>query len=227
MSGSSNDLLLAADPASPTPSSELPDGAAPEALEGELAATPQSALVDALLTFALVPLARRLLRAVFGYRARARARITEDGLELTVRRELWGRTLREESVVVPYAALARLTRETRYSRVGLYAGLVSLALGTYLGAGLFVDGVKTPGGSPALLGFALLVVVVGLGLDLAATTLWRDGQGACRLVILPKRGPGYALTGVAPEKADEVLRRAFHGARDSRVAPTGTQTRGD
>lgn len=198
-----------------------------ETLEGELAATPHSPLVDALLTLALVPLARRVVRAVFGYRARARARITEDGLELTVRRELWGRPLREESVVVPYAALARLTRETRYSRVGLYAGLASLALGTYLGAGLFVDGVKTPGGSLALLSSALLVVVVGLALDLAASTLWRGGEGASRLVILPKRGPGYALSGVVPERADEVLRRAFRAAREPRVAPAHAETRGD
>ncbi len=185
----------------------------PGALEGELGAPPRGPLATALLTVTLwtfaTRIARHAARAVLGYRTHARARVTERGLELAIQKKLLGRTLRDDSLIVPFTELARLSRETRFAGASLYAGLASLALGTYLGAGFFVDALRAPGGAPSLFGVALLLVAAGIVADFALQTLSARSRSACRLVIIPKRGPGFALTGVEPARADAMLRQAL------------------
>jgi hypothetical protein len=157
---------------------------------------------------------RHAARAILGYQARARARVTEHGLELAIEKKLLGRTLRDESLVVPFTELARLSRETRFAGASLYAGLASVVLGTYFGAGFFVDALRAPGGAPSLFGVALLLVAAGVVADFALQTLSARDSSACRLVIIPKRGPGFALTGVEPARADAMLRQAISGSSE-------------
>jgi hypothetical protein len=214
------DGLLHEAPRSLLPSEALVASAAltraPAALEGELGAPPRGPLATALLTITLWTFAEQIVRhvgrGILGYRARARARVTSAGLELEIRKELLGRSLQDRSLVVPFDELARLSRETRFARAGLYAGLASLALGTYFGAGFFVDALRAPGGSTSLFGIALLLVAAGVAADFALQTLSARGGSACRLVIVPKRGPGFALMGVEPARADAMLRRALQGS---------------
>ncbi len=192
----------------------------PGALQGELGAPPRGPVMTALLTVTLwtcaVELTRHLGRRILGYRAQAQARVTGHGLELSIRKELLGRTLRDVSLVVPFNELSRLSRETRFARAGLYAGLVSLTLGTDFGAGFFVDALRAKGAAPSLFGIALLLVAAGIALDFAFQALSARDVRACRLVIVPKRGPGFALTGVESARADAMLRQALAASSQAR-----------
>ncbi len=182
-------------------------------LDGELGPTPRGRVgtfFEAVTLWLFAKHAVRLVgRAVLGYRAPARARRTERGFELDVRTELFGRTLRQRSVVVPLSELASISRETRFARAGYYAGLASLALGTYFGAGFFMDALRAPGGSPSLLGIALLLVVGGIAADFAVTSLTGRDAKTSRLLVIPRRGPGFAVLRVEPSLADAMLRRAL------------------
>jgi hypothetical protein len=119
--------------------------------------------------------------------------------------ELLGRTLRDRDVVVPRAALARATREVRYPRLALYLGLLSLALGSYLGLAAFADGVRAA--SPSLLLWGIAIIGVGLGLDFVLYSLAPGMRGRCRLVVVPRDGRALCVAGVDTARADAFLAR--------------------
>lgn len=185
-------------------------------LEGELGASPRSGWVTALQALTLWLFVSRSLgvvaRLCLGYRTPARATLSSRGLELEHRTELLGRKLRESSLLVPFAELGSLEREARFARAGLYAGLASLALGTYLGGGFLSDALRAPGGSASLFGLGLLLVVLGVALDFALSSLFGGEKSRCRVVILPRRGRGFTLRGVARARADALLGRALSHA---------------
>lgn len=182
-----------------------------ELLEGELGPPPRGPWKTAVLALTmwlfLSHLVRLLGRAAFGFRKPARLRIGAQGVEVESRTRLLGRTLREKRAFVPFDQLARIEREVRFARAGLYAGLAALALGTYVGAGFLVDGLRAPQGSWALVGWGLLLVALGLVADFALTSLSDGVRGRCRVVILPQKGRRLALQQVDPERADAALRR--------------------
>ena len=101
--------------------------------------------------------------------------------------------------------LARVTREVRYARLGLYAGLLALVLGTYFGMGLFVDGVRVPGGSASLLGMAVLLMVLGLAADFVLSGASDNARGKCRLVVVPRKGRRLCIGMLDPRRADQML----------------------
>ena len=190
-------------------------------LHGELTWLPRGPVVTALLAFTGVLLVRAIAYAIarfaFGYRRPAELRLTERGLELSHRTELLGRVLRDRNVAVPFDNLATVCREVRYARLGLYGGLGALVLGTYLGVGLMADGLRVPGGSPSLLGLGLLLVAIGLALDFVLSTLLDPVRRTVRLIILPRRGPGFCVRGVDAIRADATLERLLHDQAQARV----------
>jgi hypothetical protein len=117
-------------------------------LSGELRSAPLGPVVTTLLALSLLLFIGRglslIARLALAYKRPATLRIGPQGLELTHRIELMGRVLRDRATLVPLTNLSRVTREVRYARVGLYAGLAALVIGTYFGVGLIVDGVRVP-----------------------------------------------------------------------------------
>lgn len=178
-------------------------------LHGELVVAPLAPVATAVLAFSLLLFVwqgiRLVSRFVFAYRRPAVMRLTPRGLEITHQVMLLGKVLRDKSTLVPLANLSRVTRETRYARLGLYAGLVALVLGTYFGMGLFVDGLRVPGGSSALLEMALAMIVAGLAIDFVLSSMADSSRGRCRLLVEPRAGRRLCVSGVDAASADAML----------------------
>jgi hypothetical protein len=120
---------------------------------------------------------------------------------------LLGRPLRTRERFIPSDQITAIERETRHSGMALYAGLFTLALGTYVGTGLLADAVRVPGGSPTLLGTGLVLVALGLLLDFLLFRFWPLKQGRARVAIEPVRGPGWVVVGPDPKRADAWIQR--------------------
>ena len=178
-------------------------------LSGELRSAPFGPVATTLLAFSMLLFIGRgislIARFALAYRRPATLRIGPQGVEVSHRIELMGRVLRDRATLVPLANLSRVTREVRYARVGLYAGLCALVIGTYFGVGLIVDGVRVPGGSPPLLGMAVTCIIVGLGLDFLLSTAADSARGKCRIVIVPQNGRKLCVGSLDPVSADAML----------------------
>ncbi len=178
-------------------------------LRGELVVAPLAPVATAVLALSLLLFAwqgmRLVSRYVFAFRRPAVLRLTPRGLELTHQVMLLGKVLRDRSTLVPLANLSRVTRETRYARLGLYAGLVALVLGTYFGMGLFVDGLRVPGGSGALLEMAAAMIIAGLAIDFVLSSIADTSRGRCRLLVEPRAGRRLCVSGVDAASADAML----------------------
>ncbi len=192
-------------------------------LDGELVPAPRGPLLTAALAVTLllfvIELGRLLGRLAFAYRRPATFRLTERGLELTHRVELLGKVLRQRSTLIPFGNIARVTREEKYARAGLYAGLAALVLGTYFGTGLFVNGMRVPGGSGSLFGLAAAFVVAGLLLDFVLAGAEDTFRGQCRLIVVPHRGRALCLGRVDPSRADAMLSFVTEVARGTATIP--------
>lgn len=188
-----------------------------ERLDGEMSLPPFGPVVTALLTVTMVLFAlqvgRLLLRFALSFKRPASISIGPNGLELNQRTELLGKVLRERSIVVPLGSLVRVTRETRYARLGMYAGLIALVLGSYFGMGLFVDAIRVPGGSASLFGLAVLMMVLGLGLDFTFASAADTVRGKCRMLVVPQRGRVFCLGSLDPARADAMLSTIAEAAR--------------
>ncbi|HET9957674.1 MAG TPA: hypothetical protein VFQ61_24420 [Polyangiaceae bacterium] len=178
-------------------------------LRGELQPAPRGPIVTTVLAFTgllfIAHAFRLIARAVFAYRRPAVLRLGPQGLELSHRVEMMGRVLNDHATVVPLFSLARITRETRFARAGLYVGLLALMLGTYFGTDLFVSGVRVPSGSGPLLGLAGLFIVAGLGVDFVLSSAGDALRGKSRLVIVPTRGRTLCVGALDPAAADALL----------------------
>ena len=178
-------------------------------LVGELSPPPKSPVVTAILAFTLIlafwHMARLIGRYVFAYKRPAKVVLSERGLEVTYHTEFLGKILKEQATLVPLSNLASVTREVRFARLGMYAGLVALVLGTYLGMGLFVDGLRVPGGSATLLGLAVLLIVLGLVIDFGLSSLSDSVKGKCRLLVVPRKGRAVCVGALSTADADAVL----------------------
>jgi hypothetical protein len=182
---------------------------------GELAPAPRGPVATGLLAFTgilfVVNAARLLGRWVLAYRRPAEMTLSEDGgVRVHWRTELLGRTLRDRSVVVPRTGLARATRDVRYPSIALYAGLLALAVGSWVGVAAFVDGVRAA--SPSLLAWGLAIVALGLAIDFALSSLAPGARGRCRLLLVPRDGNGLCIAGVDTARADAVLARLSTGS---------------
>ncbi len=199
-------------PVAPPTAAQAPEVEAakpPPLLTGELAPPPRGPALTALMAFTLVLPALVVLRLIgryaLAFRRPAAVGISERGLELEYRSELLGRVLRERSVLVPLNNLASVTRELRYARAGLYAGLIALVLGSYFGVGLLADGLRVPGGSLPLIGLAVLLIAGGLALDFVLSSLGVNARGRCRLVVVPRKGRALCISDLDPARTDALL----------------------
>ena len=178
-------------------------------LDGELSPPPRGPIATTLLALTGILLivrgARLLGRLGLAFKQPAEVRISDRGLELSHRTEVLGRVLGKRETLIPFANLARVTREVRYPRLGLYLGLFALSVGSYVGMGLFVDGARVPGGSLQLLGMGLLVVALGLAIDYGLTVLSDNARGRCRLLVEPKKGRRVCVGALDPARADAML----------------------
>jgi hypothetical protein len=188
-------------------------------LWGEVQPAPRGVLLTVVLAVTLllfvVQIGRLIGRYAFAYKRPAALRLGPQGLELVQRTELMGRVLSDTSTVVPLSNLARVTREVKYARAGLYVGLLALTLGTYFGTGYFVDGVRQPGGSGELLGLGALFIVVGLLVDFMLSSGAEGLRGGCRIVVVPRRGRTLCIGGLDPLRADALLAALVERTREA------------
>lgn len=181
-----------------------------EPLAGEMAPAPRGPVATALLAVTgilfVVQAARLVGRLALAYKRPAELTLSEDGgVRVRWRIELLGRTLRNRDVLVPRTALLRATRELRYPRLALYAGLLALAVGSYVGVSAFADGVRAA--SPSLLAMGLAIVALGLALDFALSSIVPGSRAQCRLLVVPRDGAKLCVGRVDTGRADAVLAR--------------------
>ena len=193
-------------PLPPSPAARGPS----EPLVGQMAPAPRGPAMTALLALTGILLvthtARLFGRLALAYKAPAQVVLSEDGgVRVRWRVEMLGRTLFDRDVVVPRAGLGRATREVRFSGLTLYAGLLALVLGSYVGVSAFVDGVRSA--SPALLATGLLVVALGLSLDFVFTCMVPAARGRCRVLFVPRQGRHLCVGDVDQARADSMLGR--------------------
>jgi hypothetical protein len=200
--------LLAPASAASAPPAPGHDGPATVAV-GQMVPAPHGPVALVLLGFtgilAIMHLGRLLGQVALRYRRPAELQISSKGVLIHTRTELLGRTLKERDIHIPIEALLRATREVRYPRLALYVGLGALAIGSYFGISLFVDGARA--GSPELLGIGLLLVVIGIALDYVLSNIVPSGKRSCRVVLVPRKGSAVAMGGLDPLRADEALNR--------------------
>ncbi|WP_394827539.1 hypothetical protein [Pendulispora albinea] len=186
-------------------------------LHGELVPAPRGWVVTTALALSGLLFVyhgvRALARLALAYRCPADIVLTAESVRVDSRVEMLGRTLRERSTVIGREGLVRAVRDVRYPRLGFYAGLLSLAVGTYIGVSTLIDGVRAA--SPSLLLVGLIVVAAGVGLDLLFSSIVPGAQGRCRVVFVPSKGPSVCVGSVDIASADGVLGTIAH-ARDDR-----------
>jgi hypothetical protein len=200
----------------------------PSTLQGDLTALPRGPLLTAFLAITglllVIELGRLIGRYVLSLRRTAEVRVTPAGLEVRTRTVLLGKTLLESATVIPRDGLVRVTREILYPGLPMYAGLGALAIGSYIGVGLFVDGARA--GSPSMLGTGLLIALLGLVIDFALSSLIPGARGRSRLLIVPRRGRALCLAQVEVAAADRILGRLARPARPSARSAAGVERGG-
>lgn len=176
---------------------------------GELVPTFRSPALTALLGVTGILFFLHLFR-VFGRLALARRRPTEltiasGSVLVKTRTEMLGKTVSEQEHVLPVAGLLAARREVRYPRLGLYAGLLGLAFGAFVGVRFLVDGARAA--SPSLLASGLVLVALGIAAELLVTTILPGARGRCRLVLVPASGAPVCVAELDAEAADRALAR--------------------
>lgn len=181
--------------------------AEPAALAGELVPPPHPIWVQTMMALSgvlfIVRAGRLIGRLVLGYRRPAEMHFSLQGITVVSKTELLGHTLRERRTHIPREALLRASREVRYPRLPMYAGLFALTVGSYLGISLFVTGARA--GSPELLGIGILLVAIGIALDFVMIHFAGKARGRCRVVLIPRKGRAYALSTADASRADSAL----------------------
>jgi hypothetical protein len=180
-------------------------------LEGEIVAAPRGPVATTLLAFTGILFAahavRLLARLALAYRRPAEVLLSESGIRVKTRTELLGRTLRERDHVILRSGLVRVVREVRFPRAAFYAGLLALAVGSYIGVRAFVDGVRAA--SPSLLLVGLLIIALGIAADFVLGTLVPGSRGVCRIAFIPRSGPTVCVGDVDLRRADAALQRSL------------------
>jgi hypothetical protein len=185
-----------------------------EPLRGEMAPPPRGPWATSLLAITgilfVVQAVRLFGQVALAYKRPAEVLVLDDGgVRIQWRVELLGRTLRDRDVLVPRAGLARAAREVRFRGLALYAGLLALAVGSYVGVSAFADGVRSA--SPTLLAAGLLIVAVGLAMDFALSCALPGARGRCRVLFVPRSGSTLCVGSLDLASADAVLARLASG----------------
>lgn len=180
-------------------------------VEGELLPPPRGPVATTLLALTgilfVLHAARLVARLALAYRRPAEVSLSETGVRVKARTELLGRTLREREHVIVRAGLVRIVREVRFPGAAFYAGLLALAVGSYVGVRAFADGVRAA--SPSLLLVGLSIVALGIALDFVLGTLLPGSRGRCRIAFVPRKGAALCVGDVDARRADDALARAL------------------
>jgi len=183
-------------------------------LEGQAITAPRGPVVTAILALTGLLFVAHALRLVahfaLGYRRPSEIVLSESGVRMKTRTEMLGRTLREREHIIVRSGLVRVVREVRYPRAGFYAGLLALALGSYIGVRAFVDGVRAA--SPSLLLTGLVVVILGIAVDFVLGSLIPGTRGRVRISFVPRTGATLCLADVDATRADEALTSTLSSA---------------
>jgi len=179
-------------------------------IKGELTSPPRGAFWTTILAFCgalfVVHAGRLFGRWALGYRRPVEMFLASNGeVRLSSRSEMLGRVLSRRELIVPHGGLAQIVRDVRYPKLAFYSGLLALSIGSYVGVSAFVDGARVL--SPSLLATGLGIVVLGLGLDFAFSSLSQAAQGCSRLLIVPRTGSPICIGGVSIESTDAILLR--------------------
>ena len=189
---------------------------------GQMSVPPRGPLLTAILAITGVLLAIEAAslvgRYVLGFQRPTEVKLTPSGIDVHGRTLMLGRLLREHSTVIPREGLVRVTRDVRYPSLAMYAGLIALAIGSYLGVGLVVDGVRAA--SPSMLGTGLVIALLGLGLDFAFSSLVPGLAGRTRVVLVPRRGAVLCVSLVDPAAADDLLNKLAQSMPRASVRPS-------
>ena len=184
------------------------DGEACE-LKGEIAAAPRHPAVTVVLAVTGIlfvsAFVRLVARVALSYRRPAEVSVTATSVRVRWRTLVLGRTVRDRDVMLARDGIARAVREVRYARTGLYAGLLSLAVGSLIGVRVFVDGVRAA--SPSLLFVGLVIVAAGVALDFVLGNLGSGIKGRCRIVLVNRDGTALSIRDVDASVADAALAR--------------------
>ena len=190
-------------------------------LSGQLEPGPRSAMLTTVLGLTgilVVSATSRIIgKLALGIRQPATFELSTAGLHIKTSRTMLGRVLSEKETLVPIENLAEITREDRFPRLGLYAGLFTLAFGTYAGVGMFIDGIRVPGMSPSLIASGALLVAFGLALDFGINLLPAASRKV-RVLIRPRVGKAWCLGDLDPTSADQLLASLADQAGFSRLS---------
>lgn len=180
-------------------------------LEGELLPTPRGPVTTAILAFSgllfAIHAVRLLARLALAYKRPTEVSLSESGVRVKTRTEMLGRTLREREHVILRSGLVRVVREVRFPRAAFYAGLLALAIGSYIGVRTFVDGARSA--SPSLLVVGLVIVAIGIAADFVLGTILPGSRGRCRVAFVPRTGPTLCVGDVDMRRADDALARSL------------------
>ncbi len=180
-------------------------------LEGEAVAAPRGPVLTAFLAVTgllfVIHAVRLIARFALTYRTPTEVSLTDAGVRVRTRTEMLGRTLREREHVIVRSGLVRIVREVRYPRAAFYAGLLALAVGSYVGVRALVDGVRAA--SPSLLLTGLVVVSIGIGADFVLGSLLPGARGRVRVAFVPRTGKVLCVADVDATRADDALARAL------------------
>jgi len=180
-------------------------------LEGEAIAAPRGPVVTTLLALTgilfVMHAVRLLARVALAYRRPAEVFLSDAGVRMKSRTELLGRILREREHVIVRSGLVRVVREVRYPRAAFYAGLLALALGSYVGVRAFSDGVRAA--SPSLLLTGLVIVILGIAVDFVLGSVIPGNRGRVSISFVPRSGATLCLADVDAARADDALKRAL------------------
>lgn len=176
-------------------------------LLGETVPPPRGPVATTLLAVTgilfLLRLGALVGRVALAYRRDAEVDLSPKQIRVRTRTTMLGRTLGDREQVIDPTSLARVVREVRYPRSTFYAGLLALALGSFLGVRALVDGVRAA--SPSLLVVGIVVLAAGVALDFALGTLIPGSKGQCRIGFVPKTGTPVWVGRVDATRADEAL----------------------
>jgi hypothetical protein len=148
---------------------------------------------------------RAIGRLVLARKRPTEVTIASGHVHVKTRTEMLGKTVSEQEHVLPVAGLLAARREVRYPRLGLYAGLLGLVLGAFVGVRFLVDGARAA--SPSLLASGLVLLAVGIAAELLVTTILPGARGRCRLVLVPANGATLCVAELDAEAADRALVR--------------------
>lgn len=184
-------------------------------LQGEAIAGPRGPVVTTLLAMTGILFVARGLRLLAGltlaYRRPAEIWLSDAGIRMKVRTEMLGRTLREREHVIVRSGLVRVVRDVRYPRAAFYAGLLALAVGSYVGVRTLTDGVRAA--SPSLLATGLVLIVLGIAMDFVLGTLIPGTRKRVRISFVPRTGQTLCLANVDANHADAALKQTLQAIR--------------